>query len=81
MKVTLTIIAASAEAGRVTRQADVDNDRSRSQLGAMMNHYNPSFDERKYWTYGCNCLILRKFLFLDFTARCSFFCELSDFIR
>merc|ERR1711868_297757 len=23
-----------------------------------MSFYNPDFDERKYWTYGCNCLIL-----------------------
>ena len=21
-------------------------------------HYNPDFDERKYWAYGCNCLML-----------------------
>ena len=24
----------------------------------MMEHYNADFDERKYWAYGCNCLIL-----------------------
>lgn len=24
----------------------------------MMQHYNSDFDERKYWTYGCQCLIL-----------------------
>ena len=65
MKVTLAIIAASADAGRVTRQADVDNDRRRSQLIEMMNHYNPTFDQRKYWTYGCNCLFLRKFQFFQ----------------
>merc|ERR1712048_696638 len=58
MKVTLAIIAASAEAGRVARQAGIDNDRRYFQLADMMTHYNPSFDERKYWTYGCNCLIL-----------------------
>merc|ERR1719411_1607657 len=35
-----------------------DDDRRYFQLADMMSHYNPSFDERKYWTYGCNCLIL-----------------------
>jgi len=24
----------------------------------QMNFYNSDFDERKYWTYGCQCLIL-----------------------
>jgi len=28
------------------------------QLVDMMTHYNPEFDERKYWTYGCQCLVL-----------------------
>jgi len=29
-----------------------------SDLLAMVYHYNPGFDERKYWAYGCNCLML-----------------------
>ena len=29
-----------------------------SQLTKMMRFYNDEFDERKYWTYGCNCLML-----------------------
>ena len=29
-----------------------------SQLTKMMRFYNDQFDERKYWTYGCNCLML-----------------------
>ncbi|CAG5105348.1 Oidioi.mRNA.OKI2018_I69.chr1.g2050.t1.cds [Oikopleura dioica] len=37
-----------------------------TQLGArryndllkMVKNYNPDFDERKYWAYGCQCLIL-----------------------
>merc|ERR1712147_266240 len=29
-----------------------------SQLVSMMENYNPSFDEKKYWAYGCNCLVL-----------------------
>ena len=28
------------------------------QLVKMMKHYNPDFDERKYWAYGCHCLML-----------------------
>merc|ERR1739848_372624 len=28
------------------------------QLTKMMVFHNAEFDERKYWTYGCNCLIL-----------------------
>jgi len=33
-------------------------DRRYNQLTDMMLHHNPDFDERKYWTYGCNCLVL-----------------------
>lgn len=29
-----------------------------SQLIEMMAYHNSDFDERKYWTYGCNCLML-----------------------
>ena len=29
-----------------------------SQLTDMFHRLNPLFDERKYWTYGCNCHIL-----------------------
>ena len=28
------------------------------QLKSMMDYFNDDFDERKYWAYGCNCLIL-----------------------
>jgi len=42
---------------RVARQSP-DQDRRYFQLTDMMSFYNPDFDERKYWTYGCNCLIL-----------------------
>ena len=31
-----------------------------SQLIGLMEHYNSNFDERQYWTYGCNCLMLGK---------------------
>ncbi|CBY36593.1 unnamed protein product [Oikopleura dioica] len=29
-----------------------------SDLLKIVKFYNPTFDERKYWTYGCHCLIL-----------------------
>lgn len=35
-----------------------DDDRRYNQLTDMMKFENPDFDERKYWTYGCNCLII-----------------------
>ena len=46
---------------RQVRQAP-DAERRYNQLTDMMSFYNPDFDERKYWTYGCNCLILGQFL-------------------
>jgi hypothetical protein len=52
------IFAASVQSNRIARQTGIDQDRRYSQLTDMMEHYNPDFDERKYWTYGCNCLIL-----------------------
>lgn len=45
---------------RSTRDAAPVEDQTRRyfQLTKMMDFFNPVFDERKYWTYGCNCLIL-----------------------
>ena len=31
--------------------------RKYSQLTAMMTHYNPNFDLRKHFAYGCYCMI------------------------
>merc|ERR1711990_1345866 len=45
-----------AERGRVPTQEQ--GSKRYSQLVEMMGNYNSDFDERKYWTYGCNCLIL-----------------------
>ena len=39
---------------------DVEDSRRYSQLMAWMESYNPSFDDRKYWAYGCHCLMLGK---------------------
>jgi len=33
-------------------------ERRYNQLVSMMSFYNSEFDERKYWTYGCQCLML-----------------------
>lgn len=46
-----------APLNRQVRQVDT-TDRRYFQLVDMMEHYNPQFDEKKYWTYGCHCLIL-----------------------
>lgn len=35
-----------------------DAERRYFQLTDMMKHYNSDFDERKFWAYGCQCLIL-----------------------
>ena len=29
-----------------------------TDLLKLVRHYTTGFDERKYWAYGCNCLIL-----------------------
>ena len=42
----------------VSRVARAGEDRRYAQLTDMMEHYNSNFDERQYWAYGCNCLIL-----------------------
>lgn len=51
--------ATSAESplARTRRQAP-DDTRRYSQLVDQMTYYNNDFDERKYWAYGCQCLIL-----------------------
>ena len=63
MKYTAGLLAAFATAepllNRAVRQSGpMDQERRYSQLTDMMNFYNADFDERKYWTYGCQCLIL-----------------------
>ena len=53
---------ATVSASLVKREADrnLDGEKRYFQLTDMMEHYNSQFDERKYWAYGCNCLILGK---------------------
>lgn len=56
----LALIGCNADSvlHRSVRQAGPGDDRRYFQLVDMMEHYNPEFDERKYWTYGCQCLML-----------------------
>ena len=68
MRISALVIAAVSatphQHNRLRRQdaADpTDDERRYFQLTDMMSHYNKDFDERKYWAYGCNCLILGKF--------------------
>ena len=51
---------ATVSASIVKREDDrsLDGERRYFQLKDMMEHYNADFDERKYWAYGCHCLIL-----------------------
>jgi len=62
MRVSAMIVMSvtSATPNRNVRQAgdEREGDRRYSQLVDMMANYNNDFDERKYWAYGCNCLIL-----------------------
>lgn len=66
MKLAVFIIASgfakqtsATKVGRARRQdSDADDQRRYSQLIDQMSTYNPQFDERKYWTYGCHCLML-----------------------
>ena len=51
LDIAVLAIEQSPPIGRVTG-------RRYSQLTKMMRFHNADFDERKYWTYGCNCLML-----------------------
>ena len=59
---TLTESANKAPNGELVNLAARDNYdinvRRYIQLADMMNYFNHDFDEKKYWAYGCNCLII-----------------------
>ena len=57
MKVLVTL-ASAALAQRGGGENRVQSQKRYFQLTDMMENYNSNFDERKYWAYGCNCLIL-----------------------
>ena len=63
MKIQLGL-ASAVLAARVQRSDETsldDGEKRYNQLTDMMKHYNPDFDERKYWAYGCNCHMFGKF--------------------
>ena len=58
MKYTTMIVGAlTGVNGNVLQSVSQDTKRY-NQLIKMMENYNPNFDDKKYWTYGCNCLML-----------------------
>merc|ERR1739838_802092 len=61
-KMKLSIIAsvsAFTTDNRTAREvAEEKGEKRYAQLVEMMEHYNSEFDERKYWSYGCHCLML-----------------------
>jgi hypothetical protein len=62
LSVVVTIAAVAAEKNvsrhRLRRQDEREVAKRYSQLIDQMALYNSEFDERKYWTYGCHCLML-----------------------
>ena len=67
MKLSVAIVSTVAATAIVKRSDEnqeklLDGEKRYSQLVDMMGHYNSDFDERKYWAYGCNCLILGEYL-------------------
>ena len=62
MKLSISNLAFSTSASsvsRVRKAREIDEaPRRYSQLTGQMNFYNNDFDERRYWTYGCHCLML-----------------------
>ena len=64
MKLSVAIVSTVAASAIVKRSENqeklLDGEKRYAQLVDMMKHYNNAFDERKYWAYGCNCLILGK---------------------
>ena len=62
MKLSLiATVSAFTTENRVSRDVEEKGEKRYWQLTDMMKHYNPDFDERQYWTYGCHCLMLGKF--------------------
>ena len=67
MKLSIIVsVSAFTTDNRVAREvAEEKGEKRYFQLIDMMEHYNSEFDERKYWTYGCHCLMLGKALFFN----------------
>ena len=55
-----SVVLSTTQSTRLPRQTN-SADRRYQQLMSMIKFHNPDFDERKYFVYGCNCLMLGKF--------------------
>ena len=67
MKLSLIAsVSAFTTENRVSRDVEEKGVKRYSQLEDMMFHYNPDFDERKYWSYGCHCLMLGESILTTF---------------
>jgi len=57
---TIAIISAAVNTQETEVVTSVGGDLGRryNDLHKIAQFYMPDFDERKYWAYGCNCLIL-----------------------
>jgi len=51
-------VSAFTTDNRIARDVEEKGEKRYKQLVDMMFNYNKDFDERKYWTYGCHCLML-----------------------
>jgi len=61
MKINMIIASASAVSAQRNQGDEPQGQlgaRRYDDLAAIARFYMPDFDERKYWAYGCNCLIL-----------------------
>ena len=47
-----------ADSNSTTSIGGMGLERQYTDLLKLVKHYTPEFDERKYWAYGCNCLIM-----------------------
>jgi hypothetical protein len=57
-KIAIAAFSIGQSFAKVTDEKSVPEEKRYTQLIEQMEHFNPTFDERQYWTYGCNCLML-----------------------
>ena len=55
---TLAQEGADSDTSNTTSISGIGLERQYTDLLKLVRHYTPGFDVRKYWAYGCNCLIL-----------------------
>jgi hypothetical protein len=56
----MKIFLATSVLSALAKESNVHDISSRRyyQLDELINLYNPEFDKKKFWAYGCNCLIM-----------------------